>query len=413
MFKFSRLTGWLRGAATAQPNGDQSAQPNTQSNSPKSVTEDSALQQSAVWRCVRILSETIASLPIKIFEKDKKGELKEVEDAPNNPLWFVLTQSPNKWQTVQEWLETFFLNLVLHGNAFNQIERVNGKIVGLIPLPAQNMTVKNIDGEPVYIYIDPTGDTLVIAYENMWHCKLFGNGLIGLSPLGYAKGSIGLASAAEEYSSKFFTNGGKPAGVVSTDKLLTSVQREQLRKVYNIEGEISEEKHRNMILEAGMKYQAVQARPDEMQMLQTRSFQIEDISRFFGVPLFLLNSTEKSTTWGSGLGQIMSGFYLMTLRPYLTRFEQGARKHLMTPQQRRNTVIVFDFDELLRADLNTRADIDAKEINSGIHTINEIRKKRNLPAIKGGDVPMVNSTFTPIDQVGKMASTHIKTTQEY
>lgn len=414
MFKFRWLTGFLPGAATAKPNGTQTAQPNSKSNSPKSVTEDSALQQSGVWRCVRILSETIASLPIKIYEKGTDGELNELEDAPENPIWYVLTQSPNKWQTVQEWLETFFLNLVLHGNAFNRIERsASGKITGLIPLPAQNMEVQSVEGVPMYIYHDPDGHVIVIAYENMWHCKLFGNGLIGLSPLGYAKAAIGLASASEEYSAKFFTNEGKPAGVVSTDQLLTEAQRQTLRTRFTTLGGGSENKHRTMVLEAGMKYQAVQARPDEMQMIETRNFQLADISRFFGVPLFLLNSVEKTTTWGSGLTQIMAGFYLMTLRPYLTRFEQGATKHLMTPKQRRKYVIAFDFDELLRADLTTRAEIDGKNISNSIMTINEVRKKRHLPPLIGGDRPMVNGGYVPLDQVGNEPSKHTKPNQEY
>ena len=367
------LGGWLMGNATAQKAGTQTAQPSTSSNSPITVTEDTAMQVSTVNRCVRVLAETVASLPIKVYEKSADGKLTEVDDAPNNPLWFLLTQSPNKWQTVQEWLETFFLNLVMHGNAFNHIERsVSGKIVGITSLSAQHMTVKNIDGEPVYIHSDIDGNTIVIAHINMWHCKLLGNGMMGLSPLGFAKGSIGLANACEDYSSKFFSNGGKPAGVISTDKLLTVEQRRQLKEAYNIDSQlsVSDGKHQNMVLEAGMKYTAVQARPDEMQMLETRNYQVEDISRFFGVPLFLLNSATKSTTYGSGLSEIMASFYSLTMRPYLTRFEQGVRKHLMTPGERRQYVVEFDFYHLLMTHPKLRAEIDAKEISSGIRTSN-------------------------------------------
>ncbi|GAG06334.1 unnamed protein product, partial [marine sediment metagenome] len=151
----------------------------------------------------------------------------------------------------------------------------------------------------------------------------------------------------------------------------------------------------------GMKYQAVQAKPDEMQMLETRKFQVEDISRFFGVPLFLLNSAEKTTTWGSGLSEIMTGFYSLTLRPYLTRFEQGATKSLMTPAERRKYVIKFDFDHLLMTDPKLRAEIDSKEISSGIRTSNEIRRKRGLPPLEGGDSLVINGGYLRLEQVGK------------
>lgn len=397
------LTGFLGGSATAQGEGSQSGTPAKQGIQPaKNVDEDSALQISAVWRCVRILAETISSLPIKVHEISGTNTHKEVTDEPSNPLWFVLTQSPNRYQTPQEWLETMCLNLVLHGNAFAEITRNSkGELASLTPLPAQNIEVKVLsDGSIAYLLHRPTKGTVsAMAERNVLHIKLFGNGIVGLSPLGYAKSSMGLALAAEEYSAKYFVNGGKASGVLTIDKILSKEQRKQIRDSFSGLTEGSENAHKMYILEAGMQYQSIQAKPDELQMIETRRFQIEDISRFFGVPLFLLNSTEKSTTWGSGLEQIMTGFYLLTLRPYLTRFEQSFKKQIMTPQQRRKYTVNFDFEDLLRADSTSRANLDKTLISSAIHTINEIRAKRNLPPVPGGDMPLVQGAFVPLDQI--------------
>ncbi|HHZ69291.1 MAG TPA: phage portal protein [Methylococcaceae bacterium] len=407
MFTLLRKAGaWMAGTTTAQPEGVQTAQPGSASNSPTSITEDQAMQQSSVFRCVRILTETMGSLKIKVYER-KSGQLIEVEYDPANALWNVLTHSPNRWQTPQEWKESLFVNLVLHGNAFNKIERTaSGKIVGLIPLAAQHMTVMSVGGEPVYTYIAPNGDTDFIAHENMWHCKIPGNGLMGFSPLSYAKGAIGLSSAGEKYGSEFFNNGGKPAGVITTDVKLNPEQRALIHKMFNVKGDttnsgVSTQKHQNMILECGFKYQSIQNDPEKMQMVETRMFQIEEVARFFGVPLFLLNSADKTTTWGSGLSEILTGFYTLTVRPYLTRVEQGAEKHLMTNEERGKYVVKFDFDELLRTDPSARAEIDSKEIGAGILTSNEVRKKRGLPPLEGGDSVMVNGGFQRVDQVGK------------
>lgn len=403
MFKW--LTGFLGGSATAKGEGSQSGTPSRPGVTPaKEVTEETALQVSAVWRCVRILTETISSLPIKVHEISGENTYTELRDEPSNALWYVLTQSPNRYQTPQEWLETMCLNLVLHGNAFAEIKRNNkGDLTGLIPLPAQNMEVKVLrDGSVAYLLHRPTSGTVsAIAEKNILHIKLFGNGVVGLSPLGYAKASMGLALAAEEYSSKYFVNGGKASGVLTLDKILSKEQRTQIRESFSGLTEGSENAHKMYILEAGMKYQSIQAKPDELQMIETRRFQVEDISRFFGVPLFLLNSTENSTTWGSGLEQIMTGFYLLTLRPYLTRFEQSFKKQVMTPQQRRKYTINFDFEDLLRADSTSRANLDKTLISSAIHTINEIRAKRNLPPVDGGDVPLVQGAYVPLDRIGE------------
>lgn len=408
MFGLNWLTGIFAGSATQQKEGPQSAAPTKQGvASPKVVDEETALQISVVWRCVRILSEVISSLPIKVFEVTDGEGYKEVNDQPNNPLWFVLTQSPNRYQTTQEWLETMCLNLVLHGNSFAQIERNNkGELTGLLPLPAQNMEVRLLaDGSRAYfLHNSAQGRVSAIAEQNILHIKLFGNGIVGLSPLGYAKSSMGLAQSAEEYSAKFFVNGGKPSGVLTIDKVLNKDQRTQIREQFASLTEGSENSHRMFILEAGVKYQAIQANPDELQMIESRRFQVEDISRFFGVPLFLLNSTENSTTWGSGLEQIMTGFYLLTLRPYLTRFEQCFRKQVMTAQQRRRYRVEFDFDDLLRADSTTRANLDQKLVASAINTINEVRAKRNLPPVEGGDQPLVQGAYVPLDLISEVYS---------
>ena len=217
---------WGRGA-TQRVKGDQSSDPSSYGvSTPKSVTEESSLQVSAVWACVRLLSETVASLPLNLFEDTKEGR----KSAKNNPLYRLLHDKPNQYMTSVSFREAMMLNLCLHGNAYAEIERnARGEPIGLNPLPARQTVATLLeDGSMVYAYTQDK-QTAVIAKQNMLHIKLFGNGLIGLSPLAYARNAIGLSLGAEEFASKFYQNGGKPGGILTIDKVLSDDQRKAVR----------------------------------------------------------------------------------------------------------------------------------------------------------------------------------------
>ncbi|AQQ67480.1 phage portal protein [Microbulbifer agarilyticus] len=393
-----RFSFWDR-SATSQQEGQQSAAPASRNiEAPKSVTEDTALQISAVWSCVRLLTETLASMPLHLY--DVSGD-ERVEDS-RHTLSRLLKRRPNARMSKVVWFETMQLNLVLHGNCYAVIDRNSrGDVISLWPLPAQQVDVETLaDGSVVYHYYQGS-DVSVFAEENILHVRLFGNGIVGLSPLEYGRNSIALATASEEFSTKFFKNGGKPGGTLTIDKILKPDQREQVRKNFAALTEGSENAHKLMVLEAGMKYDQVQLNPNDMQMLETRRFQLKDISRFFGVPSILINDQEGTTTWGTGVEQIMLGFYQLTMRPYLTRWEEALREQLFRGVERNRYSLEFAFEGLLRADSKGRAEYQSQMVNNGLMTRNEARKKENLPPLPGGDVLTAQTALAPLEQLGQ------------
>lgn len=383
--------------STRDSAGDQITTPSSNPiGSTIPITEDVALQISTVWAAVKLLSEAVGSLPLSVYEVDGDSRKKA-----NTDLYTILHDQPNSRMTSIEFREAMMLNLCLQGNCYARIERIGSRIIALWPLSASQMNpVVMEDGSLVYEY---TRDNVTIVYakESILHIKLFGNGTVGMSPLSYAANSVGMAASAESYSQKFFKNGGKPSGVLTLDKLLTPEQRTILRGTFKDMVEGPENDHRMMLLEAGMQYQQIQMKPEDMQMLETRRFQVEDIARFFGVPSILLNDTSATTNWGSGIEQIMLGFYTLNLKPYLTRWEQAMTSALLTPAERRKYEIEFNFDGLLRADSKTRSEFYRTMTQNGIMTVNEARKKERLPPEPGGDKLTVQLNMTPIEKLGE------------
>jgi HK97 family phage portal protein len=379
--------------------GLQSSRPGYGTRSAVPVTLDTALQLSAVWACVKLIAESISSLPLCIYSKDPKtGKRTELHD---HQLAVLFGGRVNRWQTRNEFFETMIYQLALLGNGYAAIQRGSGnRIVGLIPLMTEQMQVSlGADGSILYQYTDGA-DVKVYSQESIWHNKLFGNGTIGLSPLGYARNSIGIGLAAEESVNKIYSNGGKPSGVLTIDKLLTEDQRNKIKENFKemAEGENS----RLFVLEAGMQYQQVSLSPTDIELLASRKFQIEDIARFFGVPSVLINDTSASTTWGSGIEQIVQGFYKLGLRPYLERLESSMEAWLLTPDERRTVEIEFDFNSLLRPDMAERIKMYKDGVQGGIMTPNEGRKEEGWESLAGGDDLLVQRQMVALKDIGNV-----------
>lgn len=398
---WSNFRNFFGGSATKNHNDRQSNFPASIAvKTAKVVTEDVALQQSAVWACVKLLAETIGSLPIHLYEVDENDSRTL---ATNHPIYRLINRRPNSYMTPQDFKETLMLNLALHGNCYALIARnARGVAIALNPIAAQQVTPILLDGGSIVYEVRTDNGVSIVAFENMLHLKLFGNGIIGLSPLAYGRVSMGISVAAEEYSSNFFINGGKPSGTLTLDRILNPQQRAEIKKNFVGMVEGSENSHRMMLLEAGMKYDAIQVNPNDMQMLETRRFQVEDIARFFGVPSFLINDTTSTTTWGSGLEQMMRGFYTLTLKPYMNRFEQGLERKLLTAPEGRKYEIEFDFDDLLRGDSQGRSDYYAKMVQNGIITRNEARKKEKLKRYEGADALTAQTNLAPLEKLGEI-----------
>ena len=361
-----------------------------------SITDqDEALQLSAYWASIRLLSEVVASMPIRCYDIDIENKTKSLNTT--NELWNIINYQPNRYQTRTEFIESVVFALASYGNFYGMITRSGKRIVSIMPLPASQVTTVLLpDGSVTHHYTDANGNVKVYAAENIWHVKLFGNGIIGLSPLQYAGNALGIAKDLESRMGTLAANGGKTNGILTIDQALKEEQRRQIREAYK--GLESGNADELFILEKGFNYQQTSLSPSDMQLIENRRFQVEDIARFMGVPSVLINDTSATTTWGSGIEQITQGFYKLNLRPYLERIESSMQRWLMPASERTTTIIEFDFDSLLRADKSSRMEAANKAINSGVMTPNEARADEGLKEMAGGDKIYLNSTLVPAEQ---------------
>jgi HK97 family phage portal protein len=385
------VAGGLRRFAGLQYGGPAGSDADSPS---RPVPFDSAMQLSVVWACVKLLAETVSSLPLGIY---RKSGLDRVQDL-QHPLAILFSGRVNRYQNRIEFFETLILNLVLHGNCYCLIERRGGLIVSLLPLMSSQMEVRLLgDGSVVYVYTQDAGVD-VIAPDRIWHVKGMGNGIIGLSALEYQRRSLGIAIGAEEATAKIYSNGGKRSGVLMIDKLLTPDQRDQVRNNFNglVEGG-----QRLMVLEAGAKFEAVAMSPQDIELLSSRRYNVEDLARWYGVPSVMVNDTSGSTVWGSGISEIVRGFYKLTLRPILEKVELSMVVNLVPPAERATTEVEFDFEGLLRADMKSRFDGYRVGIQGGIATPNECRRWEGLPPMEGGEKLYMQGATVPIDSLGQ------------
>lgn len=403
MSMFSSWFGWFRGNATAQRSGVQTGVPTGSAyEDAPTVGPDSALQVSTVWACVKLLVETIASLPLFVYVTDSKGQRKLARD---DTLYTVLHDTPNRRQTAQEFWEFMLLNLFLRGNAYARIERgTRGEVFALWPLAADQVEVRALpDGSLVYAYtLD--NETLIFGEDQILHIRGMGNGIVGLSPLDYMRASVGLAISAQNHTNKTYRKNARRPGILMTDHVLTEQQREAIKRSF---GDIVEGKDKELyVLEAKMEFETLGMSPADLQLLETRRFAVEDLARWFGVPSVLINDTSKTTTWGTGVEQIIEGWYKFTLRPQLERIEQAIARRVLTSGQRAKGLHAeFSFDALLRASLKDRMEIYAKATQNGVMLRNECRQLENLPPVPGGDTPTAQSNLAPLDMLGKVQPT--------
>lgn len=360
------------------------------------LTDEKAMQLSAVWSCVRLISETVGSLPLGMYERTPGGR-SLVEDHNLNELLLV---SPNALMNPLEFREAMTMQLALWGNGYAEIQRnANGQPISLTPLHPARITPTREAGTVTYHYNHDRG-THIYAKESILHLKGFGvEGIIGLSPLAYARETMGITAAADQYASKAFTTGSRPSGVLTVDRILSDDQREKLRGIYE-----NLDSNSLWVLEGGVGYQQMTIPPDDLQMLQTREFQVADIARFFRVPSHMINDSTKATSWGSGIEQLNMGFLTYTLRPYLTRWEAAISDSLLNRTERRRYFASHKVEGLLRADSQSRAAFYSQMAQNGIMTRNEIRKKENLPPVDGGDDLTVQVNLAPVQDLPSAVS---------
>ena len=390
-------SSWFNKGGPTRKEGYQNSSPNKSLAAYDSVSFESAMTLSAFWASTKLLTETVAAMPIKCYEINQETNVKKPKI--NYDLFNLINRKPNRYQTRTEFFEGIMLGLVIDGNAFVKIDRAGGRIISLTPLVSSQMNVfLNTDGSLSYKYDNANGKPEEYGEDRIWHIKIFGNGLVGLSPLGYAASTVQTAQDLESRAETLAANGGKTTGILTVDdQKLNPDQRKQIKKAYaNLES--GDKEDGLFVLESNMKYQQTALSPADVQLLESRRFSVEDIARFMGVPSSLINDTAATTTWGSGIQQINMGFYKLNLRPYLERIESSLKRWLMSENDWETVEIEFDFDALLRADKETRITANSTAINSGQLTPNEARATEGKDTAKGGDYIYLNGSLVPAGQ---------------
>lgn len=352
--------------------------------------ERSALGVSAVYASVALKAGAIASMPMHIYRRSADGDKTRMV---NDDLWWILNEEfAPRWPADAAW--TFLCaSKYLHGDAFAEILRSSsGRITGLIPLhPDRVRPIATSDGMRLVYEVQPdrtiespsiaASRIRVIDQDDMMHVPGLGfNGLRGLSPLRHAlRVPTRVAISAQDFSAQFLENMARPDFSLQTDGNLTDAQFARIQaKIDEHKGPLNA--GRPMILEGGLKIVPLTMPLEEMQLLETRKFQVEEIARIYGVPAFMIGHTEKTTSWGSGVEQMGAGFVRYSLRADLNAFTNEINRKFFRTASR---VAEFDTRELERADTNTLyASLRVALGRAGeqpFMTLSEVREFLNLP----------------------------------
>ena len=380
------------------------------STSGKRVNERTSMQMTAVYSCVRILSEAVAGLPLHFYKYTDNGGK---EKAAGHPLYFLLHDEPNPEMTSFVFRETLMTHLLLWGNAYAQIIR-NGKgeVIGLYPLMPDRMAVdRDSKGQLYYEYTvgmddAPTvkGSTVILPPSEVLHIPGLGfDGLVGYSPIAMAKNAIGMAIACEEYGAKFFANGAQPSGVLEHPGTLKDPSK--VRESWQSTFGGSHNANKVAVLEEGMKYTPISISPNEAQFLETRKFQIDEIARIFRVPPHMVGDLDKSSF--SNIEQQSLEFVKYTLDPWVVRWEQSLTRSLLSTDEKKRFFVKFTLEGLLRGDYASRMSGYATARQNGWMSANDIRELENLdriPAELGGDLYLINGNMLPLEKAGAFAN---------
>lgn len=389
---WSRLTG-----RTQLKKGDASYPFDSyMSSGGAAVTPETSLKLSAVWACVKLRAETISTLPLHLYDSNKKI-------AKDHGLYRILHDSPNADMCASEFWQIQSACLDLWGNAYNYIARRGDKsVISLEPLFPNEMVKKRLkDGSFEYHYTE-NGKITIYTDDEILHFKGFTlDGYVGLSAIQFFAQTIGMQFDANNQAQDWFKNGLKVGGFLETgERTLNEEQRERMRK-YLAQFSQPENSGKYMILEAGMKLSSasnIRINPVDAQLLESRYFGIEEICRAFGVPPQLIGHTSKASSWASSLEQTNQGFLTYSLNPSLVRYEQTIARKLLLPHEKYEYRPKFSVEGLLRTNVGARGDFYVKMAQNGMYTRNEVRDLEDMPRSDdpSADKLMVQMQMVPL-----------------
>lgn len=380
------INRWRASTSDRSPWGDFWFEPvSIRSSSGIRVSADSALRLSAVYAAVRILSETMASLPFVLYRQKPDGGKEVVTD---HWLYQLFAKRPNPFQNPFEWREMLQGHLALRGNAYNRIvSNARGEITELLPIHPDRIRMElTPSGDYRYRVTDRLGNETMVPRGEIWHLRgLSSDGLMGMSPIELARESIGMALAAQDYGSRFFANDAKPTGgwIEFPGSFKDSEAKKVFRESYQ-QAQAGTNRGKVLVLENGMKFHEVGVTNKDAQFLELRKFQITDIARLFRVPPHMIGDLDRATF--SNIEQQSLEFVMHTMTPWAERWEASIEADLLLDDDKLE--VEFDFANLMRGDAASRSTYYQSGIQNGWLTRNEARIAENLDPIEGLDEPL-------------------------
>ncbi len=362
------------------------------SNSGMRVSAESALRFSAVWACVRILSETLACMPFCLYRKKANGGREFVFD---HPVARLFNKSPNAYQTAFEWREMLQAHLALRGNAYNLIKvGRKGEIVALEPIHPDRVRPEMIGGGDYRWRVrQPDGSDLVYARTEIWQLRgLSFDGILGLNPIELARDAVGMGLSAQEYGARFFQNDAKPGGVI---EFKGSFKDKEARRVFQESwqsGQSGANRGKTAVLEHDMQYKEIGINNSDAQFIETRKFQVTEIARMFRVPPHMIADLDRATF--SNIEHQSLEFVLHTMTPWAERWESSIESALLLDSEE-DLEAEFDFTNLLRGDHAARAAYYNSGINTGWLVRNEARRMEGYDPLPGLDQPLQPLNMVP------------------
>lgn len=359
---------------------------------------DKALTLTAVWCAIRLLAESVSSLPISVYTKQPNGD--KVEDT-KNPIYNLIKFKPNYYQNKITFFEFIMISICTEGNAYVQIVRNNaGTPTQLICLNPETVTVV-INNNELYYQMDSG----VLDSSDVLHFKtITDDGITGLSPIDQCAKALKWSISLEEFGSTFFSNGAKPSSILQTDRALSDTALQRLKTSFNNNYGKLKNSNSTIVLEEGLTFKPISISPEQAQFLSSRQFSIEEVARIFNVPPHLLKDLSKSSF--NNIEMQSQEFVTYTLMPYITRIEEEMNLKLFRSNQLGNTFVEFNVNGLLRGDVKSRTEAYKTAITNGYMSINEVRRKENLNSIAGGDKHFMQMNMTTIDKIGEDADTN-------
>jgi HK97 family phage portal protein len=371
------------------------------------IDADNAPETVAVMACVRVISETLASLPFLLYRRlEDDGK----ERASDHPLYEILRYQPNPWQSWYEFAEMMTAHACLrHGGCAKIVSDAKGKVTALIPLNPDRVQPLMVKGVRIFSYQPMSGEREVLLPGEMLYIpSLSFDGVSGIDPITYVRNAVGLARATEKFGAKFFANDARPGVIFKHPgpKGLGDVAYKNLKESIEARHKGVNNSHKSMILEEGMDVKEIGVSPENAQFLETRKYQKSEIAGFFRVPPHMIGDLDKATF--SNIEHQSRAFVDYTMLPWFTRWEQAIRRDILTPNERKEYFAEFLPDALLRGDLKSRYEAFAIAKNWGFLSTNEIRVKENMNKVKGGDTYLqpLNMTDSASPAVGKKTETN-------